>query len=233
MPILVKCTECNTGFKVNEKFAGKQGPCPKCKAVIRVPAIEEAPPAAEAVKIHAPEEFAEGGKDKKGRLVTKPASREDARFETKYAIMIGGAVLGVLIVAWIVGRSMTGQTNLLLMFVSGLILLVSAPVSLAGYWILRNDEREPYQGAELYMRSAITAGVYCLLWPILGYVTWLYPGLLDKGWNWLFVGPPFVALGALAAYLAFDLETGESTFHFAFFVVVSVALRWLAGMTPL
>jgi len=232
MPILVKCTECNTGFKVNEKFAGKQGPCPKCKAVIRVPSLEEAQPV-EEVTVHAPEEFAGGGKDKKGRLIVKPNSREDAKFNTMYALMIAGGVLGVLIAAFVVGRMFAAQTNLLKMAVGVMILAVSGPVSLAGYWILRNDEREPFEGTELYIRSGITAGVYCLLWPILGYVTWMIPGVLDKGWNWLFVGPPFVVVGGLTAYLAFDLEGTESTFHFAFFLVVSVALRWLAGMPPL
>jgi hypothetical protein len=47
MPILVTCPGCKAQFNVSEKFAGKQGPCPKCKAVITIPKGNAAPAAAE------------------------------------------------------------------------------------------------------------------------------------------------------------------------------------------
>ena len=59
MPIEVLCPGCKTRFKVSDKFAGKKGPCPKCKAVITVPEKT-----AEVV-VHAPEEF--GPKNAAGR----------------------------------------------------------------------------------------------------------------------------------------------------------------------
>ena len=65
MPIAVICPGCKTNFRVNEKFAGQKGPCPKCKTIVVIPQIEE-------VKIHAPEEFESGGKDSKGRPSAKP-----------------------------------------------------------------------------------------------------------------------------------------------------------------
>lgn len=43
MPILVTCPGCKAQFNVSEKFAGKQGPCPKCKAVITIPKGNAAP----------------------------------------------------------------------------------------------------------------------------------------------------------------------------------------------
>ena len=74
MAILVVCPTCKSRFQVSEKFAGKQGPCPKCKAVITIPRVED------EVKIHAPEEYAGGGsvaaKDASGRAVLKPISRQ-------------------------------------------------------------------------------------------------------------------------------------------------------------
>ncbi|MGC4002607.1 MAG: hypothetical protein QM811_05470 [Pirellulales bacterium] len=74
MPINVLCPTCKSRFQVSEKFAGKQGPCPKCKAVITVPKVEE------QVVIHAPEEFGGGGvaapKDAKGRPALKPIARK-------------------------------------------------------------------------------------------------------------------------------------------------------------
>ena len=52
MPIAVVCSSCKARFQVSEKFAGKQGPCPKCKSIITIPKVEE------QVQIHAPEEAA-------------------------------------------------------------------------------------------------------------------------------------------------------------------------------
>ena len=41
MPIQVTCPKCFTRFSVSEKFAGKKGPCPKCKSEITVPDVGE------------------------------------------------------------------------------------------------------------------------------------------------------------------------------------------------
>lgn len=53
MAIEVSCPSCKTKFTVSDKFAGKQGPCPKCKAPITIPKPEAkpaAPPAPAAAK---------------------------------------------------------------------------------------------------------------------------------------------------------------------------------------
>ena len=48
-------------------------------------------------------------------------------------------------------------------------------------------------------------------------------------WNWIFVAPPFVAVGAMAALAAFDLEFGDAAFHYGFYLLATVTLRWAAG----
>lgn len=48
MPIAVSCSSCKTKFTVSDKFAGKQGPCPKCKAPITIPKLETQPAAPSA-----------------------------------------------------------------------------------------------------------------------------------------------------------------------------------------
>jgi hypothetical protein len=40
MPIAVSCPTCKASFKVSDQFAGKQGPCPKCKTPIKIPKAE-------------------------------------------------------------------------------------------------------------------------------------------------------------------------------------------------
>ena len=55
MSILVICPGCKKQFQVSEKHAGKSGPCPQCKAIIKVPKQEE------QVVVHTPEQFGSGG----------------------------------------------------------------------------------------------------------------------------------------------------------------------------
>src|SRR5215510_14380386 len=93
MAIDVTCSSCHTRFQVSEKFAGKQGPCPKCKKVIKVPELKE------QVVIHAPE--VSGPTDSKGQAVLKPIGRTEVRLTTPMIVMIVGSVLMVLIVAFV------------------------------------------------------------------------------------------------------------------------------------
>ncbi len=90
MAIVVVCPNCRARFQVSEKFAGKQGPCPKCKGVITIPALDE------QVKIHEPEQFAEGGKDAKGRAVLKPVARVETKVRPVMVVgIVGAAITGM------------------------------------------------------------------------------------------------------------------------------------------
>ena len=46
MPIKFECPHCHEALRVKDEFAGKRGPCPKCKKPVTVPAAapEPAPP---------------------------------------------------------------------------------------------------------------------------------------------------------------------------------------------
>jgi hypothetical protein len=54
MAIAVTCPSCKAKFTVSDKFAGKQGPCPKCKAPITIPKAEAAAAEPGAAKTAAP-----------------------------------------------------------------------------------------------------------------------------------------------------------------------------------
>ena len=90
MAIDVTCASCKTRFQVSDKFAGKQGPCPKCKTIITVPAKKD------EVVIHVPES---GPKDSKGQLVLKPISRKETRLTPVNIGVIAGSVVLLLIVS--------------------------------------------------------------------------------------------------------------------------------------
>lgn len=124
MPIQVTCPGCKATFSVSEKFAGKQGPCPKCKAPIQVPKVAAAanpagaatvsktavagkPAAVEPpvdVKIHGPEEAAKTGKTKTGHPTSKPLLRTDARLTWKLLLFVVGTTT-LLFVAAYFGRT--------------------------------------------------------------------------------------------------------------------------------
>ncbi|MGD9645081.1 MAG: hypothetical protein AB7U73_05170, partial [Pirellulales bacterium] len=141
MPIAVICPGCRAQFRVSEKFAGKEGPCPKCKAKITIPLVDE-------VKIHAPEEAtstAAGGKATTAAGAPRPVARTKRELKTLPALVVGGALVIVVIVAWLGGPFIQGNPSVR---VAGL-LLVSFPLAMAGYAVLRDDELEPYRGREL------------------------------------------------------------------------------------
>lgn len=217
MPISVVCPGCKARFSVHEKFAGKQGPCPKCKQKITIPDF-----AAEEVTVHAPEEFAGGGKDTKGKLVGKPITHEDVQFRWGPTLLMGGAALAVVVMAFVIRAVMPGNLPL-----SGLGLLVmSAPLCAGLYAVLRDTERPPLRGAALWIRSAICALTYAALWGYIAAANAWFP-------EWTFLVAPLLALGVIAAFATYDLDFGTAAVHFAFFIAITMALRWAIGMEPI
>ncbi len=224
MPISVLCPNCKARFSVSEKFAGKKGPCPKCKTVITVP---EAP--AEEITVHVPEQFASGGKDSKGRPVSKPIARTETKLSPVAIAGIVGSALLTLVVALLVRFS--GIENKVPVVIVGLA-IISGPLAFAGYAFLRDDELEPYRGTALIIRAGLCGLAYALLWgayaplPAYGIVT-------GEAWQWLFIAPIFVGLGAGAAFACFDLDFGNAAMHYCFYVAVTLLLRAAMGMPPL
>jgi hypothetical protein len=224
MPISVVCGSCKTRFEVSEKFAGKQGPCPKCKAIIKIPEVLAA-----EVKVHAPEEYASGGKDQKGRPITKPIPRVDTKVNSKVvaAILIGSAL--ALAVA-IVGRSLDDAAKFGLIAVG--LLLLGPPIAVGGYFFLRNDELEPYTGKELWIRASLCGLGYAVLWGVYWYLGY-QAGVPSEMYHWVFIAPALIAAGGGLALATFDLEFGSGALHYCFYVVVTLLLRFAIGLEPI
>lgn len=224
MPIPVVCPGCQARFAVSDKFAGKQGPCPKCKTVISIPEALQ-----EEVKVHVPEQFASGGRDSKGRPVSKPIARQETKLT---GALIGGIVGGslfVLVLAFLV--RFLPETAQLPAVIVGLC-VVSPALAVAGYTFLRDDELEPYRGRALIIRATLCGLGYAALWGAF----WPLPayGLLTgEPWQWLFVAPVFIGVGAGLAFACLDLDFGSAAMHYCFYLVVTIALRFVIGFPPL
>jgi len=217
MSILVICPSCGAKFNVSEKFAGREGPCPKCKGKIRVPNPDD-------VKVHMASEQGVA-KDSKGRVVTKPLARKETKLNrVQLVALVGGALLAV-VVAWLLGRSLDLAAQPLI--VGGALLVVSVPIVWLGYHVLRNDELEPYTGRALWIRVGICAVIHAGLWGVFALVP---ADFVVNGWAWLGIAPPFLAAGATASFATLDLDVENAFFHYCFYVLLTMLLRWCAGM---
>lgn len=228
MAILVVCPGCKKSFNVDDKFAGKTGPCPKCKTKITIPEKQA------EVKIHTPDEFGGGGKSVTGKLLLKPIARQQTRIKPLAAVLIGGSVVAAI--AWAIAvRVLTpaaGTSSSFYLYFGAIgVLLISPPLTLAGYTFLRDDETEPYRGKELCVRAAICGLVYMVLWAIFAYVKSVLTadGSTIELPYWLLIAPPFFLVGTVAGKFSFDLETGNGFFHYAFYAAVAIVLAWIAG----
>ena len=217
MSILVICQHCGSKFNVSEKFAGRTGPCPKCKGTITIPNPDD-------VKVHMPDDYA-GAKDEKGRPVGKPLSREETKLSAVQWVAALGGTLTVIVVAWLLGSSMDLSEQPL---VTGVCLVVvSVPIVWFAYEILRNDDLEAYRGVSLLIRVSICTAVHAGLWGVFYFVP---ADFVANGWAWLGVAPPFLVAGATASFATFDLDMDNAFFHYAFYILLTMALRWFAGM---
>jgi hypothetical protein len=224
MSIFVVCPGCRKRFEVSEQFAGKTGPCPSCKTPIKIPKVED------QVVVHGPED-APPGKTRTGRAPPKPVARKDARFQPLLAAIIAGASLVVMAAAFFARGLLADSTWTAWLLRAVGLLLVSPPLVIGGYAFLRDDELEPYRGKELYLRAGIVALVFVVLWGAFGVVeNTVLSADPDSIWQWLIVAPPFFVVGALAALASLDLDFGSGFFLYSFYVVVTVLLRWLAGL---
>jgi len=151
MAIQVVCPGCKKSFSVDDKFAGKTGPCPKCKTKITIP--EKKP----EVTIHAPDEFSGGGKGTTGKLLLKPIARQETHVKPAMVAIIGGSIVAAiawaLVVRWLGPSPGEERSWAYILFAGTGLLLVSPPLAVAAYTFLRDVDLEAYRGKQLYLRA--------------------------------------------------------------------------------
>jgi len=229
MPIQVICPGCHTRFTVADQHAGKAGACPKCKGQIQIPELGD------EVVIHAPELEA-GATDSKGRSVLKPLKRKEAKFSVNITVIIAGVTLLCLAIALFLRNSDLTDGTRFVFLVAGAILL-GPPLAYAGYSFLRDDEAGYYQGNSVLLRSIACGLIYALLWGIYMFVGQQWFG--DEFSTGLEMVPiacmfiPILIVGAGAAFVCFDLEMITGFFHYALYLVVTIGLRFVMGLTLL
>ena len=220
MAIDVTCASCKTRFQVSDKFAGKQGPCPKCKAVIKVPDKSQ------QVVIHEPEAAA-GTKTSTGQPIFKPIAWKETRLTTLQIVIIAASVLGVLLatIAFRIAFG-PGNTPLIALMIGSVVL--APPLAFAGYAVLRDDELAPHRGQELMLRLIAPTVVYPGLWALYWFIFYQLAGYMTPNWQVIcLVVPVVVAIGAVTAQASLDLELGTAALHYSIYLLATLVLRFI------
>jgi hypothetical protein len=216
--IAVTCPGCLARFEVSDKYAGKKGPCPKCKKEIVVP------DKAEQVVIHAPPDAIP--KDSKGVSVLKPISRPDFKVgKLTLGLIIGSIVFVIAGAGWVRWTMDAAPLSLLVL---GAILL-APPAIMFGYTFLHDDELEGYSGKEYFVRTLICSIVFAATW--LFY--WQVGLYLDNktlaqisGGQMAFLMACMVGIGTGTALACFELEVTQAVIQYLGYFALTFALAW-------
>ncbi|MGI9471623.1 MAG: hypothetical protein ACR2NZ_08845 [Rubripirellula sp.] len=223
MPIQVTCPNCLKRFQVSDKFAGKTGPCPSCKKQIKVPDKSE------EVTIHAPEDGAP--KDRSGQSILKPLERTETDVTRKGMLLSAGAILFAIAIA--IGFRLTGGAPILVCVLGALLL--APPLVWAGYTFVRDSELAPYVGPELRNRVLILSVILAALWLLYAFVP-SYVLELDSPADMSFLAFGIIfsimlAIGAFASVGAFELEFSSGLAHAGLYLIVTLLLALMSGIT--
>jgi len=205
MSIRVTCAKCHTRFDVSEKFAGKKGPCPKCKTTIQIPAADE------QVVLHAPEHS--GPKDSKGEAVLKPISRSETVLSGVQITLIVASIIGFLVGAFIIGNMFTDKENFPIWLLAVGAIAIAFPIAYVAYTFLRNQDAAPFYGNDLWARLGICAAIYSLLWLVMPLMGYAFPGNAGMG-----------AIIGLAAIILFGI------LHHGMYIGICLLARVILGL---
>lgn len=220
MSIRVTCPGCHTRFNVSDKFAGRDGPCPKCKAKIRIPDKSN------EVVIHAPVEA--GPKDLKGVAHAKPIFRQ----ELTISPLLWSATIGVIItlfaLALLLRFQIADKVNFPVWILAVGSILVGIPAIYGGYGVLRDTDLEAYVGKELWVRVLICAAIYAGLWLLMPVARYAMNGYDTTTWSIALT--LMIAIGGAVGMSIFDFDYLVGVLHYGMFLGCALALRWIAGV---
>lgn len=228
MPIQVTCPGCLKRFTVADKHAGKQGPCPSCKKTITIPKLED------QVVIH---EQPSGPVDSKGRSVLKTFRRQDSKFSPLMALSAVGVVVVACLVAFLLkGFVATASVVPAVLVMCGAAAVLGPFVAAGGYMFLRDDELEPYRGAQLWLRAAACGVGFALAWLLFAFILsrLTTPEDVKSGlqlWQLLIPLAVMFMVGLLSAYASLELDPASAVMLFALFFIFTGLLRLLMGLS--
>ena len=224
MAIRVTCSGCHTRFNVSEQYAGRDGPCPKCKKTITIPKSSE------EVVVHEPQRF--GPQTATGRAAFKPVFRKETNITAIGWILIISIVTLFLFLALAARLNVENKIDFpMWMLAVGAVILAPAVV-FAGYTFLRDQELASFRGRELWLRVLACAAVYAVTWLAMPLMHFAFSNEYHLT-SWGVALAIMIGVGTATAALVLELDYLMGILHYGMYLVICIALRWIAGAGPL
>jgi predicted Zn finger-like uncharacterized protein len=221
MSIRVTCPKCHTRFNVSDKFAGKQGPCPKCKNTIKIPAKDE------QVVVHEPE--ISGPKSITGEAVLNPIRRKEVKLTGVHITLIASLLVLFLICALVFRFMFPDKVDFpsWILWISSIA--IAPPICFAGYFMLRDPELGGYVGKDLWVRVLICSVIYALLWFAMPLGKYAFSDNYETG-SWILALIIMVGGGGAVGMLCFDLDYLMGVVHYGLYLGFCLVGRLIAGI---
>jgi hypothetical protein len=223
MAIRVTCPKCHTRFNVSDKFAGQMGPCPKCKAKIKVPALSE------EIKIAVPEI---GPKDSQGRSILKPITRKDTKLTRVQITIIACCIIGYLLCALVMNLMTADKSQFSMPILWLAAVLIAPPICYAAYTFLRDQELGSFLGKELWVRILICGLIYAFLWLAMPLGKFAFSDSYEMG-SWVLALVLMLSIGAAAGMLSLDFSYLSGLLHYGMYLGLCIIGRLIAGIGAL
>lgn len=221
MSIRVTCTKCHTRFNVSEKFAGKEGPCPKCNAKIRVPDKSE------EIVIESPK--GDGPMDSTGRAVLDPVKRKETNLSTVQWTLIIGSIVGFLAIALILRFSIEEVSQFPLWLIVASSAVIAPPLVFVAYAFLRDQELDSYRGKELRLRVMICALIYPITWVAMPLACFAFNDSYETG-SYIAAGVAMIGIGGFTSMFCFEFDFLMGAVHYGLYLGVCLIGRLLSGV---
>jgi hypothetical protein len=224
MSIRVTCGKCHTRFNVSEKFAGKEGPCPKCKSKIKIPSKSE------EVVVHEPEMT--GPKNSQGQAVLNPIRRKEVSFTGVHIALIVSLLVGFLVCGLVFNFTFADKREFpsAILWISAIVM--APPICFAAYFMLRDQELGGFLGKELWVRVLICSAIYALFWVAMPIAKYAFSDSYETG-SWILALVIMAGGGAAAGMLCFDLDYLMGLVHYGLYLGFCLLGRLIAGIGTL
>ena len=221
MSIRVTCIKCHTRFNVSDKFAGKKGPCPKCKTTIKIPDKDE------QVVVHEPE--ISGPKSITGEAILNPIRRKEVKLTSVHITLVVSLLVLFLICALVFRFMLTNKFEFpsWILWISSIA--IAPPICFAGYFMLRDQELSGYIGKELWVRILICSAIYALLWIAMPVGKYAFSDNYETG-SWIMALIIMAAGGGVAGIACFDLDYLMGVVHYGLYLGFCLVGRLIAGI---
>lgn len=221
MPIRVTCTKCHTRFNVSDKFAGKEGPCPKCKTKIKVPDVSD------EVVIAAPK--TSGPVDSTGKAILKPLRRKETKISSVQLTLILVSIVAFLAAAFVMRMMIEDKSEFPIWLLGVSALLIAPPLVYVAYSFLREQDLDSFLGQELWARVGICSAVYALTWVAMPLAAFAFNDSYEVG-SYVTAGVAMLGIGGVTGMFCFDFDYLMGSVHYGLYLGICLLGRWLAGI---